>query len=47
MSFVTASNLKFNYDSEEDDDNDNFELHDNSMENGDHVPVRDVELDNE
>jgi hypothetical protein len=42
---VTAANIKFKYDSDEDEDDDEFELHDNSVENGDHMPVRDAELD--
>jgi hypothetical protein len=47
VNLFTAANIKFNYDSEEEDDDDNFELHDNRIENGDHAPVHDVELDTE
>jgi hypothetical protein len=45
VNLFTAANIKFKYDSEEEDDDDIFELHDNRIENGDHVPVHDVELD--
>jgi hypothetical protein len=42
---VSAANIKFKYDSDEEEDDDELELHDNSLENGDHVPVHDAKLD--
>jgi hypothetical protein len=41
---VAAANISFKYDSDEEED-DEFELHDNSLENGEHVPAHDSELD--
>lgn len=42
---VTAANIKFKYDSYEEEDAGELELHDNSLENGGHVPVHDADVD--
>ena len=51
MLLISATKVKFTYDSDEDgnddDDDDEFQLYDNDVENGDHVPVQDNKLDNE